>query len=89
MPLFKVREMNPGEIKPRRKALGWSQAELGQRIGIPSERSAKTLISMYEKLDTADGKVSEERLAQIDKALTTEEQLRREFEAFKAGRIQK
>ncbi len=81
--------MKPEEIKPRRKALGWSQAELGQRIGIPSERSAKTLISMYERLDSASGKVSEERLVQLDKALTSEEQLRREFEAFKAGRLQK
>ncbi|GAA4362808.1 hypothetical protein GCM10023185_31100 [Hymenobacter saemangeumensis] len=78
--------MKPQDIKPRRKALGWSQAELGAKIGLTNEKSAKTLISAYEKADKADGLVSEERLAAIDAALSAEEQVRRDFEAFRAGR---
>jgi transcriptional regulator with XRE-family HTH domain len=77
--------MKPQEIKARRKALGWSQAELGARIGIPSEKSAKTLISKYETSEAA-GIVSDERLAAIDAALQAEEQLRKEFAAFRAGK---
>ncbi|MDO7849018.1 helix-turn-helix transcriptional regulator [Hymenobacter sp. M29] len=81
--------MKTQDIKKRRKALGWSQAELGAKIGITNETSAKSLFSKYEKADAPAGLVSEERLAAIDKALSDEEQLRRDFEAFKAGRASK
>lgn len=81
--------MKPQEIKPRRKALKWSQTELGQKLGLENEKSAKSLISWYENLDDASGNISEERLKEIDNILSAEEQLRREFEAFKAGRGQK
>lgn len=77
------------DIKPRRKALGWSQTELGQKLGIESEVSAKTLISRYERATETKDVISEERLKEIDTILSAEEQLRREFEAFKAGREQK
>lgn len=81
--------LTPKQIRSRRRALNWTQAELGQAIGVTNAGSAKVLVSLYERATRPPGVVSETRLAELERVLAAEEQVRREFAAFRAGKLAK